>query len=133
MRTAIRIEAVAGKGLVEEAAGWWFPPAERRWTTTRYDSCASAISAEPDLLVDTSVAVAVVVADHPAIGPLDAVGARTLGMAGHAWFESYSVLTRLRPPWASRWTPCTTPSWMRRPTSQTVRSATVWLRLPPCC
>lgn len=58
-----------------------------------------AISAEPDLLVDTSVAVALVVADHEAhLATAEAVGGRTLGLAGHAWFETYSVLTRLPPP-----------------------------------
>lgn len=62
-------------------------------------SCALATSAEPDLLVDTSVAVALVVADHEAHGhTAEALGARTLGLAGHAWFETYSVLTRLPPP-----------------------------------
>ncbi len=56
-------------------------------------------NAEPDLLVDTSVAVALVVADHEAHArTTDAVEARTLGLAGHAWFETYSVLTRLPPP-----------------------------------
>ena len=58
-----------------------------------------ATSAEPDLLVDTSVAVALVVADHEAHeDTAQAVGARSLGLAGHAWFETYSVLTRLPPP-----------------------------------
>ena len=49
-----------------------------------------------DVLVDTSVAVAVVVQDHE---HHDAVRAalqgRRLGLAGHAAFETYSVLTRL--------------------------------------
>jgi len=56
-------------------------------------------SAEPDRLVDTSVAIALLVADHEhheavfsALGPL------RLGLAGHAAFETYSVLTRLPPP-----------------------------------
>jgi predicted nucleic acid-binding protein len=54
---------------------------------------------EPDLLVDTSVAVALVVADHEHHEPtLDAIGARRLGLAGHAAFETYSVLTRMPPP-----------------------------------
>ena len=58
-----------------------------------------ATNAEPDLLVDTSVAVALVVADHEAHQETaGALGARTLGLAGHAWFETYSVLTRLPPP-----------------------------------
>ena len=52
-----------------------------------------------ELLVDTSAAVALVVADHP--GHRDtvrAVGNRKLGLAGHAVFETHSVLTRLPPP-----------------------------------
>lgn len=53
----------------------------------------------PGLLVDTSVAVALVVADHEHHGAtLDAVGERRLGLAGHAAFETFSVLTRLPPP-----------------------------------
>jgi predicted nucleic acid-binding protein len=54
---------------------------------------------DPDALVDTSVAVALVVAGHEAhertLGVLDGRG---LGLAGHAWFETFSVLTRLPPP-----------------------------------
>jgi predicted nucleic acid-binding protein len=53
----------------------------------------------PDVLVDTSVAVALLVADHsshPAVA--EALGDRRLGLAGHAAFETYSVLTRLPPP-----------------------------------
>lgn len=57
------------------------------------------MSGEADLLVDTSVAVALVVADHQAHeATAEAVVARTVGLAGHAWFETYSVLTRLPPP-----------------------------------
>ncbi len=53
----------------------------------------------PELLVDTSVAVALVVADHEHHGPtLRALGAKRLGLCGHAAFETYSVLTRLPPP-----------------------------------
>lgn len=55
-------------------------------------------SAEP-LLVDTSVAVALVVADHEHHRAVTSslVGTR-LGLAGHAAFETYSVLTRLPAP-----------------------------------
>ena len=53
----------------------------------------------PDVLVDTSVAVALVVADHEFHGPtIEALGTRTLGLAGHAAFETFSVLTRLPGP-----------------------------------
>jgi predicted nucleic acid-binding protein len=56
-------------------------------------------SRPPDLLVDTSVAVALVVADHEHhTATVDAVGSRRLGLAGHAAFETFSVLTRLPPP-----------------------------------
>lgn len=54
---------------------------------------------QPDTLVDTSAAVALVVADHrfhePTARRLDG---RRLGLAGHAAFETFSVLTRLPPP-----------------------------------
>ena len=56
------------------------------------------MDAEPDevLLLDTSAAVALVVEDHEAhAATLEAVRGRRLGLAGHAWFETYSVLTRL--------------------------------------
>lgn len=53
----------------------------------------------PEFLVDTSVAVALVVADHPQHVPtLRALGPKQLGLCGHAAFETYSVLTRLPPP-----------------------------------
>lgn len=51
------------------------------------------------LLVDTSVAVALVVADHTAHkSTIKAVGGRELGLSGHAAFETFSVLTRLPSP-----------------------------------
>ena len=47
-------------------------------------------------LLDTSAAIALMVEDHDAhVATLDAVRGRKLGLAGHAWFETYSVLTRL--------------------------------------
>ncbi len=53
----------------------------------------------PDVLVDTSVAVALVVADHTHhAATVAALDGRRLGLAGHAAFETYSVLTRLPPP-----------------------------------
>lgn len=56
-------------------------------------------SRAPQLLVDTSVAVAMVVADHDHhAATLDAIGDRRVGLAGHAAFETFSVLTRLPPP-----------------------------------
>ncbi|MCC5954346.1 MAG: type II toxin-antitoxin system VapC family toxin [Acidimicrobiia bacterium] len=54
---------------------------------------------EPDLLVDTSVAVPLTVADHEFHQPvLHALDGMVLGLAGHAVFETFSVLTRLPPP-----------------------------------
>jgi len=53
----------------------------------------------PQLLVDTSVAVALTVADHDHHETTSrAVGSRRLGLSGHAAFETFSVLTRLPPP-----------------------------------
>ncbi len=54
---------------------------------------------QPDLLVDTSVAVALVVSDHQFHqSTIDSLDGRRLGLAGHAAFETFSVLTRLPPP-----------------------------------
>lgn len=48
------------------------------------------------VLLDTSTAVALVVEDHEQHGAtLERLRGKRLGLAGHAWFESYSVLTRL--------------------------------------
>ncbi len=56
-------------------------------------------SRAPDLLVDTSVAVPLMVADHELHEPtFEAIAARRLGLAGHAAFETFSVLTRLPAP-----------------------------------
>jgi len=53
----------------------------------------------PDILVDTSVAVALLVGDHEHhLATMRAVGDRRLGLAGHAVFETFSILTRLPPP-----------------------------------
>lgn len=53
----------------------------------------------PDLLVDTSVAVPLVVADHDSHeATTRELGSRRLGLAGHAAFETFSVLTRMPSP-----------------------------------
>ncbi|HXH21093.1 MAG TPA: type II toxin-antitoxin system VapC family toxin [Dehalococcoidia bacterium] len=50
------------------------------------------------VLLDTSTAIALVVEDHEAHSQtLNALRGRRLGLAGHAWFEAFSVLTRLPP------------------------------------
>jgi predicted nucleic acid-binding protein len=65
-----------------------------------------ASASRPDLLVDTSIAVALTVADHEHHETtFQALGGRRLGLAGHAAFETFSVLTRLPPP--ARRTPAT--------------------------
>ncbi len=52
-----------------------------------------------DVLVDTSAAVALVVADHEHhAATTRALGRRRVGLAGHAAFETFSVLTRLPAP-----------------------------------
>lgn len=52
-----------------------------------------------DILADTSVAVAVVAEDHDHhLATLRAIGDRSVGLAGQAAFETFSVLTRLPPP-----------------------------------
>ncbi|MGH3004001.1 MAG: type II toxin-antitoxin system VapC family toxin [Gaiellaceae bacterium] len=56
-------------------------------------------SRTPALLVDTSVAVALTVADHEHHErTFTALRERRLGLAGHAAFETFSVLTRLPSP-----------------------------------
>lgn len=52
------------------------------------------VSARDPLLVDTSIAVALTVADHAHHeATFRALGSRRLGLAGHAAFETLSVLT----------------------------------------
>jgi predicted nucleic acid-binding protein len=59
----------------------------------------STKSRDVDVLADTSVAVAVVVEDHEHHdSTLSAIGRRSVGLSGHAAFETFSVLTRLPPP-----------------------------------
>jgi predicted nucleic acid-binding protein len=54
---------------------------------------------EPEILVDTSVAVAILVSDHEHHrAALHAVADRRAGLCGHAAFETFSVLTRLPSP-----------------------------------
>jgi predicted nucleic acid-binding protein len=61
---------------------------------------------EPELLVDTSVALALAVGDHEFhAATIGALEHRRLGLAGHAAFETFSVLTRLPAP--ARRTPAT--------------------------
>lgn len=56
-------------------------------------------ASEGAVLVDTSVAVALVVSDHEHhTEVITGLAGRELGLAGHAAFETYSVLTRLPPP-----------------------------------
>lgn len=53
----------------------------------------------PELLVDTSAAVALSVADHEGrAAARAAVEGRRIGLAGHAAYETFSVLTRLPAP-----------------------------------
>jgi len=63
----------------------------------------TSVSRSPTLL-DTSAAVAFLVQDHAHHGvTFEAVADRQLGLAGHAAFETFSVLTRL--PSSSRLVP----------------------------
>ncbi|MGH9164655.1 MAG: type II toxin-antitoxin system VapC family toxin [Acidimicrobiales bacterium] len=57
-------------------------------------------SGEPEeRLLDTSVAVALLVSDHARHrATMDALSGRRLGLAGHAAFETFSVLSRLPAP-----------------------------------
>lgn len=54
---------------------------------------------KPDILVDTSVAVAASVADHEHhAAVVEHLAGRRLGLSGHSAFETFSVLTRLPAP-----------------------------------
>lgn len=58
-----------------------------------------ATRGRPDVLLDTSAAVAFVVSDHEGHAvAFKALASRRLGLCGHAAFETFSVLTRLPPP-----------------------------------
>jgi len=52
----------------------------------------------PQLLIDTSVAVALVAAGHEHPTRQGKPGSRSCGLSGHAAFETFSVLTRMPPP-----------------------------------
>jgi predicted nucleic acid-binding protein len=57
------------------------------------------VARRPEILLDTSAAVPLVVAGHDAHAMTwSALHTRELGLAGHAWFETFSVLTRLPGP-----------------------------------
>ena len=59
---------------------------------------------QPQLLIDTSVAIALAVAGHQHHqATRKAIGGRSCGLSGHAAFETFSVLTRL--PGSDRRTP----------------------------
>jgi predicted nucleic acid-binding protein len=59
----------------------------------------TAVSGGAEALVDTSVAVPLVVEDHEHHRQVvEAAGEKTLGFAGHAAFETFSILTRLPAP-----------------------------------
>ena len=58
----------------------------------------TVVDPRQSVLLDTSAAIALVVEDHEAhAATVAAVRGRRMGLAGHAWFETYSVLTRLPP------------------------------------
>src|SRR5947209_5798399 len=75
-------------------------PAALLWTTIRCGLCVTPTSGNrPPDLVDTSAAVAFLVEDHADHGrTFAALADRQLGLAGHAAFETFSVLTRMPPP-----------------------------------
>jgi predicted nucleic acid-binding protein len=60
---------------------------------------ATSGSRQPVLLVDTSVAVPLAVGDHEHHQAVfEALSGHRRGLAGHAAFKTFSVLTRLPPP-----------------------------------
>ena len=79
----------------------WSSPQPARPSTTipcGNSGLLTSVSGPQEALVDTSVAVAILLADHERHAEtMAAVAGLRLGLAGHAWFETYSVLTRLPP------------------------------------
>lgn len=70
---------------------WHFQSFRRK--RRRIRRCAK----RPRLLLDTSVAVPAVLSDHEHhAAALQLVTGSSMGYAGHAWFETYSVLTGSR-------------------------------------
>src|SRR3989442_11850465 len=75
------------------------PPGVRSMTTSSGPFGMPVRGDEPDLLVDTSVAVALVVADHEHHrATVGAIANRPVGFAGHAAFQTFSVGAPLPPP-----------------------------------
>lgn len=66
-------------------------------TATHADNGAPGRSPHgADVLLDSSAAVALILEDHDDHArTVAALRGRRLGLAGHAWFETFSVLTRL--------------------------------------
>lgn len=63
---------------------------------TRFASCALRFSGDGPLLLDSSAAVAFLTPGHPGyLAVREFVDGSELGLAGHAAFETYSVLTRM--------------------------------------
>lgn len=85
---------------LRETVASWFPLPTFPLLMSSFGRCEMPIkSSGVDVLADTSVAVAVVVEDHEHHATtLRAIGDRRVGLAGHAEFETFSVLTRLPPP-----------------------------------
>ena len=99
--TGLRVEPVTGRSPSKSATAGSSSrlPASRSTTTSCAHSAMSARGSTPEFLVDTSVAVALSVADHEHHErTFTALGDRRLGLAGHAAFETFSVLTRLPTP-----------------------------------
>lgn len=67
-------------------------------TVARSVRPVSGRGAGVDALMDTSAAIALLVTDHEAHDrTMQAGHGLRLGLSGHAWFETYSVLTRMPP------------------------------------
>src|SRR5215470_15690236 len=75
------------------------PPTSPSAMTSSGCSAMPTSDDAPQLLIDTSVAVALVAAGHEHHqATRKAIGDRRCGLSGHAAFETFSVLTRLPPP-----------------------------------
>ena len=95
----LHVEPLANDYLADED-GFLVIPADVPISDESYGRSAMPTSGDrPQLLIDTSVAVALVAAGHEHHqATRKAVGSRSCGLSGHAAFETFSVLTRMPPP-----------------------------------
>ena len=97
--TGLRVEPLATESLDERGGRLLFPSAGVPIDDDLVRSLRDAASARARTSWSTPDAIALSVVDHADhASTFLAIGDRRLGLAGHAAFETFSVLTRLPPP-----------------------------------